>query len=415
MAKLDIIATLDIGTSKVACVIAEHSPKGDLTIIGSAITSCSGLSKGTIIDPAQTVEAIEKAVSQAEKEAGLNISQVYCNLSSDNLHSFHGHGSCPVISEDECVHEDDIRRVVSASKLIGIPSHHEIVYVAPRDFSLDGQEGIVNPLGLSGLKLEVQSHLVIAAKAYLQNLGRCLEHADLDFGEEQLIPSFIASASATLHDEEKELGVLCLDIGSGTMDLGFYYQGEIFHSAVLPYAGDLLTRDIASHFNIPTKEAEQLKIKHGNINPDFLNEEENQESTSVPSLSGEEEVEISHLKLGQILQTRLLDLTEWVQKQTQDLDATYSSIVLTGGSSRILGIDKFFHKELNKPCRVALPSYPSQLPQQLQSPHYSTALGLLACAHQHQVSQWSNNAETDQNWITRSLHSFKHWIGEIYS
>lgn len=383
MARTETLTSVDIGTSKVTCLIAEVDSDGNIDFVGHGLSPCSGLKRGALIDPEATVRAIEAAVNDAEREAGYSVNTVLISLTSEYVHSLASHGVWAVANPDGEISVNDVRRVLDSARLVGIPSDREIIHVIPRGFTVDGLEGVRNPVGLSGLRLEVDTHIVAASSAYLQNLSRCLSRATLEIEEEGLIASSMASGISVLTAEERKMGTAMIDIGAGTVDLSVFCDDEIGHSAVSALGGDLLTHDLARFFRIPREQAEKLKLEKGIVAPTYLDSDEAERDVEmVPalSLSGEEQVEVSRFEMAQVLEARLLDVMEWVGHEiarAEQQGLVVTSMVLTGGGSQIPGLANLAYRELDLPCRVAAPCYPDPLPDSLASPIYSTAVGLI--------------------------------------
>ena len=383
MARTEILTSVDIGTSKVTCLIAEADQDGNIEFVGHGLSPCSGLKRGALIDPETAIQAISAAVNDAEREAGFSVNSVLVSLTSEYVHSLSSHGVWAVSNPEGEISINDVRRALDSARLVGIPSDREIIHVIPRGFTVDGQEGIRNPIGLSGLRLEVDTHIVAATSAYLQNLGRCLGRATLDVEEDGLIASSMASGLAVLTEQERKLGTAMIDMGAGTVDLSVFCDDEIGHSAISTMGGDLLTQDLARFFRIPQEQAEKLKLEKGIVAPTYLDSDETErdgETVPATSLSGEEEVEVSRFEMAQVLEARLLDMMDWVGKEIAKAERqglVVTSLVLTGGGSQLPGMANLASRELDVPCRIAAPCYPAGLPDQLASPIYSTAIGLV--------------------------------------
>lgn len=383
MARTEVLTSVDIGTSKVTCLISEVDSDGNIDFVGHGLSPCAGLRRGALIDPEATVQAIEAAVNDAEREAGYSVNNVLVSLTSEYVHSLSSHGVWAVSSPDGEISVNDVRRVLDSARMVGIPSDREIIHVVPRGFTVDGHEGVRNPVGLSGLRLEVDTHIVAASSAYLQNLGRCLGRATLEVEEDGLIASSMASGLSVLTSEERKLGTAMIDMGAGTVDLSVFCDDEIGHSAICSMGGDLLTQDLARFFRIPGEQAERLKLEKGIVAPTYLDSDEkdrDMETVPATSLSGEEQVEVSRFEMAQVLEARILDILDWVKKEIAKAEKqglVVTSLVLTGGSSQLPGLANLAGRELDMPCRVAAPCYPDKLPDQLASPIYSTAVGLI--------------------------------------
>lgn len=418
MARTEILATVDIGTSKVTCLIAEVDADGSIEFVGHGMTPCSGLRRGALVDPEQTVRAIEAVVNDAEREAGYSVNNVLISLTSEYVHSLSSHGVWAVADPGGEITVNDVRRALDSARMVGIPSNQEIIHVIPRGFVVDGHEGVRNPVGLSGLRLEVDTHIVSATSAYLQNLGRCLAKATLEVEDDGLIASSMASGLAVLTSEERKLGTAMVDIGAGTVDMSVFCDNEIGHSAILAMGGDLLTQDLARFFRIPAEQAEKLKLERGIVAPTYLDSDEadrDLETVPATSLSGEEEVCVSRFEMAQVLEARLLDVLEWIGKEISKAEKqglVVTSLVLTGGGSQLPGLANLACRELDIPCRVAAPCYPERLPDQLASPIYSTAVGLAL----HGASRRLLPSETQvgSSKVKVLLGRVGRWLAEVF-
>ncbi len=418
MARTEVLTSVDIGTSKVACLIAEADSDGNVDFVGHGLSPCSGLKRGALIDPESTVRAIEAAVTDAEREAGYSVNNVMVSLTSEYVHSLSSHGVWAVSNPEQEIGVNDVRRVLDSARLVGIPSDREIIHVIPRGFTVDGHEGIRNPVGLSGLRLEVDTHIVAASTAYLQNLGRCLAKATLEIDEDGLIASSMASGLSVLTAEERKLGTAMVDIGAGTVDLSVFCDDEIGHSAILPLGGDILTHDLARFFRIPASQAEKLKLEKGIVAPTYLDSDEKERDTEqVPatSLSGEEQVQISRFEMAQVLEARLLDILEWVGqeiKKAEQQSLVITTLVLTGGGAQLPGLANLACRELDMPCRVAAPCYPDRLPDQLASPIYSTAVGLILHGASRRMLPHETIAGSSK--VKVMLGRVGRWLAEVF-
>ncbi len=382
MARLETLTALDIGTSKVVCVIAELAQNGDLEMVARAVQPCRGLRRGALVDAEEAVRALEAAVQEAEKKAGYPVGPALVSLSSEFLTSRPSHGVWPVGNPDGEITAEDVRRVVEAARQVGIPSDGDIVHAIPRGFSVDGQKEIRNPVGLSGLRLEADAHVIAGSSAFLQNIRKVVQRAGLEIHSEGLVASSIASSLAVMTDEERDLGTAMIDVGLGTVDLAVYCGGEIGHSAVLKMGGDTLVQEVARVFRIPPMEVERLILEAGIASPEFLEgEEEAERLLEAPTVAGDGVAQITRRQLAEVLEGRLLDILEWVARQIhfarRRLGLTVTSLVLTGGVSQLPGMALVAHRELDIPARVAAPCYPPSLPQMLASPIYSTSVGLV--------------------------------------
>lgn len=415
MPRMEVLTAIDIGTSKVACLIGEATSDGELQVVGAGVSPCLGLRKGALVDPEQTVQAIENAVSEAEKDAGYTITNVVIGLTSEYLSSLPSHGIWAVSNSDGEVTPADVRRVVDAARMVGIPSDREILHIVPRGFAVDGQHGIRNPVGLSGVRLEVDAHVVAASSSFLQNMCKCVQRANLEIDPDGLISGAIASSLAVLTEEERKLGTVMVDIGAGTADLAVYCEGEVGHSAILPVAGDLLTHDLARFFRIPQSQAERLKLEKGLAAPEFL-EGQIEELLQAKTLSGEGVVEVPRAQMAEVLEARLLDVIDWIAaeiRKAEKLGLVVSSLVLTGGTSQLPGFSQLAHRQLDMPCRVASPCYPTGLAQGLASPIYSGAVGLLLYGATRRFLP-TEKVEASSSRMKQLVNQVGRWLAEVF-
>ncbi len=418
MGRMEVLTSLDVGTSKVSCLIAEADEHGNLEMVGHGVSPCLGMRKGAVVDPEQTVSAIEAAVSEAEKQAGYTVGSVYLNVSSDYLSSLPSKGVWAVAGGEGEISLADVRRVVEAARLVGIPADREILHVIPRGFTVDGQNGIRNPVGLTGVRLEVDAHVVAVVSSFVRNLCRSVVKANLEIDHDGLVASFIASGLAVLTEEERRLGTVVVDLGAGTSDLAVYCEDEIGHSAVLPVAGDLLTHDVARYFRIPHNQAEKLKLEYGVASLEFLEslgDEALEQSMEAVSLSGEDIVTVTRRRLAEVLEARLLDVFEWIGEEcrkAQDRGLVVTSLVMTGGTSQLNGLVQLAQRELDMPARVAAACYPQHLPEELASPIFSTGIGLLLYAVGRRLHSRSDMESSSK--VKVLLGKVGRWLAEVF-
>jgi cell division protein FtsA len=328
----EIIVGLDIGTTKVACLVGEITDEG-IDIIGVGTQPCSGLKKGVVVNIDATVAAIAKAVEEAEHMAGVEITQVYAGIAGSHIKAFHSEGVVAI--RDREVRPGDIERVIDAAKAVSIPQDREILHVVPREFSIDQQDGIKEPLGMAGVRLEARVHIVTAASASAQNIIKCCTRCGLEVQDLVLEP--YATAESVLHSDEKELGVALLDIGGGTSDLVVFSEGALVHTIVLPIGGHQLTNDIAVGLRTPMTEAERLKHRHGCAMSSLIAEDE---MIEVPSVGGRPPRVMPRTVLSEILQPRVDEIFSLVRDELErcGLSETLASgMVVTGGSTILAG------------------------------------------------------------------------------
>jgi cell division protein FtsA len=369
----DLLVGLDIGTSKVVALVAELSPEGQFNVLGLGQTSSKGLKKGVVVNIEATVQSIQKALEEAELMSDRRIIQVFTGIAGNHIVSFNSSGMVAI--RDKEVGAGDVERVLETAKAINIPTDQQILHILIQEFIIDGQEDVREPIGMSGLRLEVKVHIVTGAVSAAQNIVKCVRRCGLEVNDLILQP--LASSLAVLTEDEKELGVVLIDIGGGTTDIAIYSQGSIRHTAVIPIAGDQITNDIAMALRTPTIEAEDLKIHHG------VARQELADATAmidVPGVGDREPRPMSKQALAAVIEPRVEELFILVRNIVRESgyeDMVSSGIVLTGGTSMMPGMEGLAEHVFLKPARIGSPEYRGHLHEVLRSPRYSTGLGLL--------------------------------------
>ena len=369
----DLLVGLDIGTSKVVALVAELSPEGQFNVLGLGQTSSKGLKKGVVVNIEATVQSIQKALEEAELMSDRRIIQVFTGIAGNHIVSFNSSGMVAI--RDKEVGAGDVERVLETAKAINIPTDQQILHILIQEFIIDGQEDVREPIGMSGLRLEVKVHIVTGAVRAAQNIVKCVRRCGLEVNDLILQP--LASSLAVLTDDEKELGVVLIDIGGGTTDIAIYSQGSIRHTAVIPIAGDQITNDIAMALRTPTIEAEDLKIHHG------VAKQELADATAmidVPGVGDREPRPMSKQALAAVIEPRVEELFTLVRNIVRESgyeDMVSSGIVLTGGTSMMPGMVELAEQVFLKHARIGSPEYRGHLHEVLRSPRYSTGLGLL--------------------------------------
>lgn len=402
----ELIVGLDIGTTKVACLVGEITDEG-VDIIGVGTQPSSGLKKGVVVNIDATVAAIQKAVEEAEHMAGVEITQVYAGIAGAHIKAFCSEGVVAI--RDREVRPGDIERVIEAAKAVNIPQDREILHVVPQEFSIDHQDGIREPLGMSGVRLEARVHVVTAASAAAQNIVKCCTRCNLQVQDLVLEP--LATGEAVLHSDEKELGVALLDIGGGTSDLVVYNDGALVHTMVLPIGGHQLTNDIAVGLRTPMTDAERLKHRHGCALTSLLSEEE---TVEVPSVGGRPPRVLQRTVLADILQPRVDEIFSLVRDELSRCgltDTLASGLVVTGGSTLLAGLPELAEEILGMPVRRALPQGIGGLAEVVRSPIYATAVGLvLYGARQHEGLHLPQGS-SERRGVWRRMRS---WFAEVF-
>ena len=400
----EIIVGLDIGTTKVACLVGEITEDG-IDIIGVGTQPCSGLKKGVVVNIDSTVAAIGKAVEEAEHMAGVDITQVSVGIAGAHIKAFHSEGVVAI--RDREVRPGDIERVIEATKAVSIPQDREILHVVPREYSIDQQDGIKEPLGMTGVRLEARVHIVTAATASAQNIIKCCTRCGLEVQDLVLEP--YATAEAVLHADEKELGVALLDIGGGTSDLVVFSEGALVHTIVLPIGGHQLTNDIAVGLRTPMSEAERLKHRHGCALTGLVREEE---TIEVPSVGGRPPRVMPRTMLSEILQPRVDEIFSLVREELERcgfLDTLASGMVVTGGSTLLQGLPELAEGVLDMPVRRGMPQGIGGLSDVVKSPIYATAVGLvLHGARRHDDLHLS---KSERRGVWKRMRA---WFAEVF-
>lgn len=376
----DLIVGLDIGTHKVVAIVGGTTPDGRLEVVGIGSAPSRGMNKGVVVNIEATTQSIRRAIEEAELMAGCRIQSVYAGISGSHVKSFNSQGIVGVSHGEVSPH--DVERVIAAARAIAIPADQKVLHVVPQEFIVDGQEGISEPVGMAGVRLEARVHMVTGGASAAQNIRRCIEGCNLRV--DKLILEQLASSYAVLQPDERELGICMVDIGGGTSDIAVFKNGAIRHTAVIPIAGNQVTNDIAVAFRTPPQNAEEIKIKHGCALPQLI-----QTSTEieVPSVGDRPPRKLSRLTLSEVIRARYLELFQFVRKELHRndwYDAIAGGIVLTGGSSRCEGVIELAEEVFDLPVRLGLPQNVGGLSDVGRNPVYSTAVGLLLYGRQQQ-------------------------------
>lgn len=368
----EIIAGLDLGTTKVCAIVAEVTDDG-LDIIGVGSVPSRGLRRGVVVNIDSTMQAIRGAVEQAQTMAGVQIDSVYAGMSGSHVQGLNKEGVAAINTRE--VTADDVARVLEQARAIPLASDREVIHVLPQDYTVDNQIGIREPVGMSGVRLQAQVHLVTAASASVQNIRRCCERSSLEVAEVVLEP--LASAEAVLEPDEKEIGVALVDIGGGTADIIVYVDGAVVHTSVIPIGGLNFTNDVAHRFRTPIAEAERLKIKYGCASPALVDPEEEIE---VPSVGGRAPRSMSRQELCSVLEPRVEELFQSVAHTLEQGGFTQmlaSGVVITGGTTQLEGMPEIAEQILGMQVRRASPIGIGGLSDVVKSPGYATAVGLV--------------------------------------
>jgi cell division protein FtsA len=369
----NILAGLDVGSSKVCTLVAEAATDGSFTLLGYGVVPCTGLRKGVVVNIDATVEAIRGAADEAEKNSGVRIGSAIVGVAGAHIRGLNSHGIVAVRGGE--VGARDLDRVIDAARAVAIPLDRQVLHILPQQFAVDDQEGVRDPIGMAGVRLEARIHLVTAAQSYGQNLGKCCERAGITPAEMMFEP--LCSADAALFPEERELGVALIDIGGGTTDIIVFHNGAVMHTAVLPIGGNHLTGDVAAGLRTPMSEAERLKIHYGIATNLVVGRDE---MVQVPGVGGREPRLISRRLLGEIIEPRMEEIFAMSQREllrSGVADSLASGVVLVGGTSLLEGTQELAERIFNLPVRRGLPINLKDMPEELMKPMYTTAAGLL--------------------------------------
>ncbi|MFZ2724640.1 MAG: cell division protein FtsA [Methylococcaceae bacterium] len=397
----NLIVGLDIGTSKVAAIIGELGSDGVIEIIGIGLSPSRGLKKGVVVNLEATVQSIQRAVEEAELMAGCQIQSVFAGIAGSHIKSLNSHGIVAIKDKEVTLH--DIDRVIDSARAVAIPADQKILHILPQEFIIDSQGGIKDPIGMSGTRLEAKVHIVTGSVSAAQNIIKCIRRCDLEVDD--IVLEQLASCSAVLTDDEKELGVCLLDIGGGTTDIAVFVEGAIKHTAVIPVAGDQVTNDIAVALRTPTINAEEIKRKHASALVSLADE---QTLIDIPSIGERLAHQISERDLAEIVEARYEELLILVQSELRRSGYEHqcvAGLVLTGGSSKVKGLVELAEEIFQMPTRIGSPQHVTGLSDVIKNPIHATGVGLLMYGKDHQHSE--QILETEQLSL---LTKIKNWF-----
>jgi cell division protein FtsA len=404
--KHETIAGLDIGTTKTCTVVAANGPEG-LEIIGVGEAPSTGMRKGVITDLEETVKAIETATERAERMAGVHISHVYVGITGEHVQSLNNRGIVAVSGEEREVIAADVRRVVEASKIINLAADRQIIHALPRHYTVDGQDGVSDPVGMAGQRLEVDTHIVTGGTSFVTNVLKCVHRAGLETAGIVFEP--LASSAATLLSEERQVGAILLDIGGGTTDIAVFSGGGAIHTATIPVGGNILTNDIALGLKTSFVEAEHVKRTYAS---GALKGGEKDDTTfSVKTLDGRSSRTVSAAQLRQIVTPRVLEMFRLVKTNILEhvpRDLVLAEVVLTGGGARLQGIDTTASEFFGLPARIGVPEFVGGLTDTVKQPEYATAVGLLLFGPKGDASPINGKS---RGFFSRIAS----WLGELWN
>lgn len=371
--KGELIVSLDIGTSKVVAIVGMVTADHGIEVVGLGSHPSHGMKKGVVVNIESTVQSIQRAVEEAELMSGIDIQSVHVGIAGSHVRSLNSHGIVAI--RDKEVQEADVERVIDAAQAVAIPADQKIIHILPQEYLIDNQEGIREPYGMSGVRLEAKVHVVTAAETAVQNIEKCVRRCGLEV--QQIILEQLASSYAVLTDDEKELGVCMVDIGGGTTDIAIFNEGAIRHTAVIPIAGDQVTNDIAMAFATPTQYAEEIKVKYACALAQLAG---SHEAIKVPSVGDRAPRELSRAALAEVVEPRYEELFSLIQAELRRSgyeELIPAGIVLTGGTACMEGAVELAEEVFHMPVRLAFPAGVTGLSDVVKSPIYATGVGLL--------------------------------------
>jgi cell division protein FtsA len=406
--KPELIVGLDIGTTKICAIVAEVSQTGELEVVGIGTHPSRGLRKGVVINIESTVSSIKHAIREAELMAGCEVSHVYAGIAGGHIKGFNSHGIVAVKERE--VTQADIHRVIDAARAVAIPLDREVIHILPQEYVIDHQDGIREPMGMSGVRLEAKVHIVTGAVTSAQNIIKCAQRCGLSVAD--IVLEQLASSEAVLSADERDLGVALIDIGGGTTDLAIWSDGSIVHTSVLPIGGDHLTGDIAVGLRTPTDEAERIKQRHGCAMGALVGQDE---TIEVPSVGGRRPRVVSRHLLTEIIEPRVEEMFTLLHQEIQRTgfeDLLASGVVITGGSVLLQGMVEMAEDILGLPVRLGVPQNVGGLVDVVKSPMYATGVGLVMYGRAN--AQRSLIRVREENIYSKVKGRMSRWLGEIF-
>lgn len=406
-----VYAGLDIGTTKISCIIADRNAAGEMRILGVGNAPSDGLRRGAVVDLEKTVASVTKAVEEAERMANVQAKGVHAGIAGDHIRSLNSRGVVSVSRKDNEIAAADVARVIEAAKAIAIPMDREIIHVIPQEFMVDEQAGIKQPVGMSGVRLEAEVHIITGAVTSARNICRAIQRADLKVYDLTLQP--LASAAAVLDHDEKDLGVVLLDIGGGTTDVAVFHEGAVRHTSIIPFGGANVTSDIAIGLRTPIDKAEAIKIQYGAALAAIVGGDE---MVGVSGVGGRAEKEISRHTLASMIEPRMEEIFQLANKEVRKnhfAPLIGGGVVLTGGTSLLPGAVELAEQVFEMPVRIGLPRGLTGLSPNLADPRYATGIGLVLHAAQAEAEPMQDLVESGAG-RTRPLLDIKSWFSNLF-
>ena len=404
-------AGLDIGTTKISCIIADMNAAGELRIVGIGNAPSEGLRRGAVVDLEKTVASITRAVEEAERMAGFEAKGVHAGIAGDHIRSLNSRGVVAVSRKDNEIAAADVARVIEAAKAIAIPTDREIIHVIPQEFIVDEQDGIRDPIGMSGVRLEAEVHIITGAVTSARNICRAIQRAGLKVFDLTLEP--LASAAAVLDEDEKDLGVMLLDLGGGTTDVAVFHEGAVRHTAIIPFGGANVTSDIAIGLRTPIDKAEAIKLQFGSALASLVNGDE---SVSVSGVGGRGDKEISRHVLASMIEPRMEEIFALANKELRKnhfAPLIGGGVVLTGGTSLLPGAAELAEQVFEMPVRLGLPRGLGGLSANVCDPRYSTGVGLVLHAARAEEGP-RDYVEVGGASKTRARFDLRNWFADLF-
>ena len=401
----NLIVGLDIGTSKVVAIVGEINESNQIEVIGIGMHPSRGLKKGVVVNIESTVHSIQKAIEEAELMAGCDIHSVYAGIAGSHIRSLNSHGIVAI--QDKEVSLNDVDRVIDAARAVAIPADQKILHILPQEFLIDSQEGILDPIGMSGIRMEAKVHMVTGAESAAQNITKCIQKCGLEVDD--IVLEQLASSYAVLTEDEKELGSCLVDIGGGTTDIAVFQGGAIQHTAVIPIAGDQVTNDIAVSMRTPTQYAEDIKIKYACALSQLANPDE---TIEVPSVGDRPPRRLARQTLAEIVEPRFEELFSLIRNELRRSgfeESIPAGIVITGGSAKMEGAVELAEEVFHIPVRLGSPQNVEGLSDVVRNPIHATGVGLLLFGRDS-VDRRSYSKTSIKNNVTDKLDQIKGWF-----
>ncbi|NYE58776.1 cell division protein FtsA [Carboxydothermus ferrireducens] len=410
MAKKELIAVVDVGSSKIVALIGEIAADGQVTLLGVGETASSGIKKGAIVDIDGTVKAIKTSLEKAEQIVGYGLTSAVVSFTSPSLISLNNKSVVAVTNLEREITSEDVNRVLNATKIVPIPPDKKIIKAIPRFYTVDGFAGVVDPVGMTGSRLEAETHIIAVAQSTFANLQKVASKAGLNVLE--FIPAILASAEVVLYPAEKELGCLLIDIGAGTMDLAIYSEGSLFFTGAIPVGDQYITNDLAIGLRTPIAVAEKIKIEAGTALASLV---QNDEYLEVENVGGTEKQKVSKQMVAAIIEARVREMLELALKEIRSSGFTGllpGGVIITGGGAMLPGIKEVAQEIFDLPVRIGVPEGLSNLPVNLINPRYASAIGALVLAAKQYREEPEESSGID--FLSGLFQKIKAFFSELF-